>query len=125
MTNDAPKPSRFDYDDDDTIASVYEGSTGKASVRMWIHSHRNESTEDLYLSDSPEGRFRLAIDDNSGLQISRRQVRARDHHIWESILGQVNRAGQRTRGAKSKTVGMFRTSVFCMFYKAKVRQFYK
>ena len=58
-----------------TIASVYHGSNGNASVRKWIEKNRNDkegNTEELLSSDDSERRFLAAI--RAGAQITRRQV---------------------------------------------------
>lgn len=88
MTNDAQTCASFDCKDEDTIASVYNGSAVKSSVSEWIHQHRNEeSTRDLYYSDESEGCFLTAI--KAGAQISRTQVCLCKRPTWSSTAAKI------------------------------------
>lgn len=73
MTNESQTRAISDFTEEDTIASVYDGTAGKYSVGQWINEHRNEERmRDLYSSDESEGCFLAAI--KAGAPISRTHV---------------------------------------------------
>lgn len=81
MTHDAQTCASFDCMEEDTIASVYNGSAAKSSVSQWIHEHRyKKSMRDFYSSDESEGCFLAAI--TTGAQISRTHVCFCERPTW-------------------------------------------
>ena len=84
MMNDVQTFSSLDCAEEDTIASVYNGSAGKYSVSQWIHEHRNmKSMRDLYSSDEPEACFLVAI--KAGAQIPRTHVCFVNHQLGREL----------------------------------------